>query len=75
MSNNKKHPLIGKVMNYCLKGKVVTGVIVDCRPSELLDIHTLETVKGVSFRLKKEDGRYIWTIGFPETSLPQGKEE
>jgi len=45
--------------------KIIEGTVIDTRPGELLNINTMEVVKGISLRIKQENGKCIWTCAYP----------
>ena len=65
---SKQHELIHSRVSYKdgRRKRVVTGEVVDTKPGSLLNIDTMEEVKGICFKIKQDNGKCIWTCAYPE---------
>ncbi|MFA5398561.1 MAG: hypothetical protein WC346_21285 [Methanogenium sp.] len=62
-----KHELLNQKVKYHdgRRKKIIVGTVIDTRPGSLLNINTMEEVKGISLKIKQENGKCIWTCAYP----------
>lgn len=65
--NELKHEWLNRKVRYHdgRRKKIIEGIVMDTRPGKLLDINTMEEVEGISFKIKQENGKCIWTCAYP----------